>query len=689
MHTGLGGGGGGGFGRGNSLGTNGRVYGFLNTSPFLDLTRRDVDGNYGWYLDQNFLSVNSSNPYYDLEYNNSVDNKIDVIQSFNATYRINKFVELDAKYGIDYRNETTRWIFYNQSLNRLGNYNSSWDAAFNGNDMTGDISNWQYNNTFQNLIASAFIRFDLEKDFHVKVPLQSSTQVSYDYRKNQYKEFDMYGISLPLNPPINFSSTTSQAVATDYIEPFITYGYLVNQKFDFSDWAGVTAGFRSDYSSAFGSGQKPATFPHADGYLAISGMPFWKGSLENAIPYFKLRAAYGEAGIQPGAFDRYPTLNAGNIGTDLSYSVRGQSPNPALKVETSKETEFGTDLTVNLNKSGSIFKSFTLGATYWQRKSANVIYPLAAPPSYGISTVLNNAIDMSSKGWQFNFNMPIVQSRNLTWDFTALFGTQASKIDHIVGDAEIPLGSAAGSTTLVLKGGYNIGQIYGFKTFRNFNETRADGSLYIDPAKQGGYAIVNNTVVDTATRGIMFKDYQSPIGNATPKFIMNFINGITWKNFISFNFQFDWYAGAHLYNQTKEWMFRDGISGDFTKPVDFGANGGNHAYTAYWASAYYGLWGSTRGIGNNTTKDFFWEDASFVRLRNISLGFDFTRYMNVRAIKKLQLVLSGRNIATWTKYSGFDPEISSGAVNSSYDRGIDHSTLPNTKAYQISLNLGF
>jgi TonB-dependent starch-binding outer membrane protein SusC len=689
MHTGLGGGGGFGYGRGNSLGTNGRVYGFLNTSPFLDLTRRDNDGNYGFYLAQGFLSVNSSNPYYDLQYNNSVDNKVDLIQSFDATYKVNKFIELDAKYGINYRNESARWIFYNQTQNALGNWNSSWDYAFNGNDASGDISNWQYTNTFQNFIASAFIRFDLEKDFHVKFPLQSSTQVSYDYRKNKYSEFNNYGISLPLNPPFNFAATSSQAIATDYVEPFITFGYLVNQKFDFSDWAGVTAGFRSDWSSAFGGGSKPFTFPHFDGYLSLSGMPFWKGGLQNAIPYFKLRGAYGEAGIQPGAFDRYPVLNTGNLGSGLTYSQSSSLKNPNLNVEVSKETEFGTDLTINLNKNGNFLKSLNLSATYWKRKSENVIYPLGAAPSTGASFQLDNSIFMSSKGWQFKLDIPVIQTRNVNWDFSALFGTQKSYIDSIAGGAEIPLGSAAGSTTLVLKGGYQIGQVFGFKTFRDFNATRADGTLYIDPAKQGGYAIVNGTVIDTATRGIMFKDYQEAIGNATPKFNMSFINNLTFKNFITLSFQFDWFSGAHMYNQTKEWMYRDGISGDFTKPVGPFPDGTTAAYTAYHASAYYGLWGSTRGIGNNTTKDFFWEDASFVRLRNISLGFDFTRFMNIRALKKVQLVLSGRNIATWTKYSGFDPEISSGAVNSSYDRGIDHSTLPNTKAYQISLNLGF
>jgi hypothetical protein len=89
------------------------------------------------------------------------------------------------------------------------------------------------------------------------------------------------------------------------------------------------------------------------------------------------------------------------------------------------------------------------------------------------------------------------------------------------------------------------------------------------------------------------------------------------------------------------------------------------------------------------TKDFFYKDASFVRLRNIAIGVDFSRYAKKDWLKKCQVVLSGRNLFTSKKYGGMDPEISSGASNSAFDRGIDHSTIPNMKAYQVTLNLGF
>ena len=134
-------------------------------------------------------------------------------------------------------------------------------------------------------------------------------------------------------------------------------------------------------------------------------------------------------------------------------------------------------------------------------------------------------------------------------------------------------------------------------------------------------------------------------------------------------------------------MYRDGISNDFTKPVTI--NGQTGAFTAYYASAYYALGNTARGVGNNATKDYFYEDASFVRLRNVSLGMDFAKIFDMKWAKKCQLIFSGRNLLTFSKYSGLDPEISSGASNSAFDRGIDHSTIPNLKAYQVTLNLGF
>ena len=707
LKPGLGGAGGYFYGKGNSVGNVGSIYGFMNTSPFFSEKYQLSGGGYANYREVgNFLSVNESNPYYQNEFTSGLDNKIDIIQNFDADYKVNKFIELDAKYGINYRTENSRWTYFNQTQNGNAAYWFNKEGAtqagyFNGNDLTGEVDNWQYGTTFQNFLGSMYIKTDWQNDFHSKLPITTSTQISFDYRKNKYSEYDTYGEGLSTAPPYSISATQSQAVYLDYVEPFITYGYLVNQIIDIGDFGGVTGGFRSDYSSAFGQGSQAFTFPHANAYFLPSSLNFWKnGKLDDIIPSFKLRSAYGEAGIQPGPFDRYPVLNQSNLGSSLVYSLPTTSQNGKLNVEVSKEFEAGTDLVFNTNPGSKWFNTINVSATYWTRKSDNVIFNLTTAPSSGATGELNNVINMSSKGFEFQISIPVVQSKNFSWTFTDNFGHQTTMIDKISGGQDIPVGSVdnTGATQEILSAGHKIGQIYGYKTLRSVNDLEPDGKTpYISAADAGNYEVVNGTLVNKTTRGIYFASIATPFGDPNPKFNTSFINELTYKNFLTLNFQFDWVYGSHLYNQTKEWMYRDGISGDFAKPVLM--DGTKAAYTSYWASAYYGLGTTASGSGNDATKDFFYESSSFLRLRNVALALDFAKIIKLPYFKKLQLVMTGRNIWTKTKYSGFDPEINSStnqspgstqtAANSAYVRGIDGNTIPNIKSYQIGLNVGF
>ena len=128
-------------------------------------------------------------------------------------------------------------------------------------------------------------------------------------------------------------------------------------------------------------------------------------------------------------------------------------------------------------------------------------------------------------------------------------------------------------------------------------------------------------------------------------------------------------------------MYRDGIHSDYTIPLSIEGE-----EPQAWTAFYRGVYAQRTANG---TKDYFYEDATYFRLRNISIGFDFAKMLKIPGFRKLQLVLAGRNIWTATKYTGFDPEISSGDSNSAWDRGTDHSTMPNFKSYQATLNIGF
>lgn len=667
------------FGQGNA----GGIFDVLNASPFYDFDQRNADGSYPLSLNSGTVSVNGSNPNYYTEWANRVSNREDLLQNFTANYKINKFVELNAKYGLNYQHTEENIIYKNQSGTLTAQDLGSYFGAY-ASDPNGELDKNTSSTVFQNFNGSATIRTDFEKDFHLNVPITTSTLLAYDYRKNVDKQFNTYGLELPVYSIYNFGQTATQAVSYDQTTPFVTYGLVLNQKIDFGNYGGVVGGFRSDYSSAFGEGSKPFTFPNANGYINVSAWDFWKNSsIGNIIPDLKLRAAFGEAGIQPQPFDRYPTLNTGNIGTALTFNLPTSLANPALHVEVSKEYEIGTDIGFK-GSSGDWFNEIIFSGTYWNRRSDNNIYNVNTPPSTGGIQIKTNAIALASHGIQASVNLGVLKTKDFNWHFTTNFSNQTTIVKS-TGGAPIILNTAAGSTYLTLTAGDKIGQIYGDKALTSLTEKNAEGVPFIQPADYSKYTIVDGRVVNIATKGIQFSNEATAFGDPNPKFNASFINSFNYKA-LTFGFQFDWVYGSHLYNQTKEWQYRDGISGDFDKAVNIA--GTTAAYTAYYRSAYADAIGARNG-DRDGTKDYFYEGSSFLRLRNIYLGYDFSKYLGSKIFKRAVLTFTGRNILTFTKYSGFDPEISSGASNSPFDRGVDHSSMPNSKSYQVGLSLGF
>ncbi len=676
-----------------SYGGGSVIYNLLNTRPFADYDAKDIDGNYGYRLGD-AAGVNGRNPNYRYQFSNRNDNKVDIFQNFMATYKFTKFVELSAKYGLNFQTEEDRNLVNNQSAVRNAISSANFVSIYNGTNQ-GEITTFSNKTVFQNFIASATGVLDFEKDLKLNIPIKSTTLATFDYRKNNFSQYWTYGLNLPTYTPFNASQATTFKIVSDFKQPFVTYGYLINQRFDYADIAGISGGFRSDYSSAFGAGSKPFTFPRGDGYFRVSSLKFWDNAgLSSRILEFKLRAAYGKAGIQPKPFDRYVTLGTRVLGAGNGFYYPASQSNPNLNVEISTETEFGTDILVDVLK-GDWLKTLNLSLTFWDRKTENAIYDVDTAPSSGVGTVKSNAFSLASHGVQFSLNTAVLANSKFNWNMTTNFSKQISEITNVVGNGQVVVLSNAGSSNYVLRAGETVGQLYGYKLLTKVDQTDTKGNPYIAPANQANYEVASNGyVVNTATKQPIGTTDLYSLGNSFPKFNMSFINDVTFRDFLSFSIQFDWVYKSHLYNQTKSWMYRDGISKDYENPITI--NGETGAWTAFYRGVY-------QAGSNNGTKDYFYEDATFLRLRNVSAGVDFAKLFKLPAFRKLQLVLSGRNLWTVTKYTGFDPEISSGptntsasagalgttTTNSAFDRGVDHSTLPNYRSYQATLNIGF
>ncbi|HUS03619.1 MAG TPA: SusC/RagA family TonB-linked outer membrane protein [Chitinophagaceae bacterium] len=667
------------------------MYALNNSRPFANYDYKSPDGNYGAYFGD-AVGVNGYNPNYVNQYFSVNDNKHDLIENLNANYKFKRFVELDVKYGLNYQTQERVHNIADQSNNLNADYWQYWVEYYapstsygspSTKEETGEIGHFRWNTTFQNLLTTATIRTDFQNDFHLKIPIRTTTQVAYDYRKRKFNQYITYGLDAPNYTPYTASQMGTYKIESDYTEPFLTYGFLVNQRIEWGNLAGISGGLRQDYSSAFGRGQTPKTFPRGDAYLNIDGFNFWNNSgVAKIIPTIKLRAAYGEAGIQPHAFDRYVTLNTRNIGTNVAFLFPTSNPNANLDVEVSKELEIGTDIGLSILK-GNWLKNGNLSFTYWDRKTENAIWDVDAAPSTGTGTVKDNAFGLASHGIQASLNLNVLTGRNFTWNFTTLFSKQTSEISSVVGQPVV-VTSAAGSTGYQLVAGKKIGQLYGYLMLHSVNELDPSGNPYIPKADQGNFIVASNgwVVYKDGTANAK-QPYVTPglysFGDPNPKFNMSFINDLSYKG-VRLSMQWDWVNGSHLYNQTKEWMYRDGIHGDYDKPIT--VDGQSGAWTAFYRGVY-------AQVSRNGTKNYFYEDASFWRLRNLAVQIDVAKFVHLPYFQRLELVLSGRNIVTFTDYTGMDPEVSSGTHNSAFDRGVDHNTVPNLKTYQIGLNIGF
>ncbi|HEX5653478.1 MAG TPA: TonB-dependent receptor plug domain-containing protein, partial [Chitinophagaceae bacterium] len=259
------------------------------TRRYLDISQKDSIGNYVTHPE---VGSTSTTAFYTRQFRQWRAENTRIIQNFNLNYKPVHFLEIDYKIGIDnYKYLYSDLIRYQQN---------TLTPTLGITPLNGRLTYDNFNETFTNSLLSVYLRANFEKDLNIHIPVNSTTQISYDYRKNRYKNYTTQGTGFTPFPPNNLNGTT--AAIAEANQDFVTFGYLANQRFEYGELLGVSAGVRVDYSSAFGVGSDPFVFPRADAYIRLSQLFDSK-----AIREWKVRGAWGKAGIQPGAYDRFIT----------------------------------------------------------------------------------------------------------------------------------------------------------------------------------------------------------------------------------------------------------------------------------------------------------------------------------------------------------------------------------------------
>lgn len=399
------------------------------------------------------------------------------------------------------------------------------------------------------------------------------------------------------------------------------------------------------------------------------------------LSFGKLRVSYGEVGIEPDAYASSTTFGPGGLtsgwGDGLSAGVYGNPftrsttlGNPNLKEERVREYEIGTDLRFFNN-------ALTFGATYYNRTTEDVILPIDLAPATGFSSYLSNAAEISNKGLELDLNYKIINNADTSWDIKVNWSTNKNIVEDLSGVAEYGLNGFTGSASSVVEG-QPFGVIWGNDFLRN-----TDGSLQLDV---NGFPIADPE--------------NSALGDPNPDWRAGLGSSFSHKGF-SFSIFFDTSQGNDMWTGTEGVLKYFGIhpetANETTAPsnltayngasiasgsvfrgniTDFG--GGPVALDQSW---YTDLGG---GFGSNTSQ--FVKDASWTRLREISLGYSLPQsIVSKLGMEDVNLSVSGRNLVLWTGIEGVDPE--SNLTGASKGRGLDYFTNPNTKSYLFTLKL--
>jgi TonB-linked SusC/RagA family outer membrane protein len=448
--------------------------------------------------------------------------------------------------------------------------------------------------------------------------------------------------------------------------------YFGRLNYAYGDKYLATFTLRRDGSNRFGPNYLYGTFPSAALAWKLSNESFIKNL--DVFSNLKLRASWGITGNDRiGDLEYLATYQS--YGTTLSPGVfvGGTEPkiipNPNLKWEGTTQTDLGLDMSF-LN--GRINTTIDV----YRKKTEDVLLNRPIEVIWGASTIRANSGVVQNEGLELGINTVNVKSDNFTWNsaFNIAFNKQkvlslSDGVTIISTSTANPSGVVSGREFTRLEPGKEMGLLYGFE----YAGVVKTGEVY---APQPNSKPGDPKYTDINGDGKITPDDRKYLGNSTPKFIAGFSNDFRYENFdltIFFQGAFDY----SLYNMSR--MVSESTTG--TDALNRWVKNTNEN-TDVPRQGYYA---STYGSYVNSR---FVEDATYIRLKNISIGYNIpaTALRQAKFIDNIRLYASGQNLATFTKYSGNDPEVN-GHSGSNTGGGIDFNSFPASRTFVLGLKV--
>ena len=666
----------------------------LRSNPTIPMY--NADGSYtkaedlkSWIDNYNSYSVN---PVYKMLNQQSGHNK-SINQNLHATgyLEIQPIKNLVYRGQLNYNQNTWTWrtflpIFDANRTN--ADYFRTEDKATN---QIGTSWGWSTTNTLS-------YKFDLQKKHNFDI------LVGTEYGESRPD----FGFSL--------NATSSNSVFGDMTHAYMTYmknnnaaavtgtpcddsrsmSYFGRVNYNFNEKYMLSAIMRADGNSKFAPGKRWGYFPSVSAGWVISNEKFMAKTV-SWLDFLKLRAGWGQNGNAQtinnfqwqGAFafdtSSYYTFN-GNPDQYVSGAAPSRLPNEDLTWETSEQLNIGLD---------ARFLSGRLGFTldWYNKKTKDLLVAVPVDPTTGFSTQMKNAGTVENKGIELSLSWNDKIGKDFQYNVGWNMAYNHNEVTEVKSNQKYNNGGKdllAQNTGYMARfeEGHPIGYFWGYKT-EGVMQNEADVQAYLDKnckgnaanSKQGtGIKPGDLKFVDVNGDGVVNDDDKTELGDPHPDVTMGITLGASYKGFdLSV-------TGFGAFGQQVARSFRKFTDGEYenftTEVYDYWHGEGT-------SNKYPLLAHMNAGPNWQTISDIYIEDASYFRLQNLTVGYDFTKIWKNSPFQQLRLYFAAQNLFTITGYKGMDPENGTSIGSDSWVTGVDVGNYPQPRTYMVGVNVKF
>lgn len=460
-----------------------------------------------------------------------------------------------------------------------------------------------------------------------------------------------------INSAASVNSGLSERVTSAIASVFARLNYAYDSKYMF------TATVRRDGSSRFGKDKRWGTFYSVSAGWVVSDESFMEGL--DFMNLLKLRASYGVVGNQE--FANFQGITRWKSGSEANYlGQAGIGPfslgNPQIQWEATSKFDLGLDASFLENR-------INLVLGYYRNETTSLINSIPIASASGFNSYTGNIGSMMNKGVEFDISGVIIDTKTDGLKWKTSFNTTYMKNELLSLIDDKPIISGFSSA-------YAVGQ--------PMNSFYALEYLGVDP--QTG----NSLYRDVNGDGEFNQDDYVFLGTALPKFFGGWSNSVSYKG-LQLDILFQYQQGNKIYNNNYEFIQTIGQSATFNQDVSVlrrATKNDDGTYTVHDDRLPRAATGAQAAFNNQRSSRFLF-DGSYIRLKNITISYNLPKDIVAKAnLQNARISFAAQNLLTFTKYPGFDPEVSVFNTTST-SQGTDFLTLPQVKMYTVSLKVGF